>query len=934
MSELKDATIKCVIGGNKRPVFSLVFTANSKTMPIQNFSLPEASNGMNCSVETKKGLLVKIILDGKEYVKDVKPVPSHSSGQQHHGNRGNQGQRPLVRPQPVTPVLATAPPAAQQPTAYPAGTINPARAPYNFVPFDSKVIPGEPRSDHDRFYAGTDRESGYITLTIETKTPLYIRGTFTEEQAKQKVESKNLPEFFGPNGRLRIPGSSYRGMVRTLLEIVSWSALSFIDKDNHYFYRALADKSDSLNSRYQGKTATPFPRVKPLAKAGYLEKINGLVKLIPAIQHADFGNASIFRVNQQDILDAGIPDVLQMQAGNVINQDYKMSRQKIWYKPDDDVLLPGQRSTPDYHNHHGDLKMFYGTINAGNIQLDTPSDVAGWYKGWLICSGAMHNKKMHYVVADKDNSAHSLDVPPELLKLYKDDLSKVIKQGMHVLPEKDNGNDGNPVPCFYLDEQNNETTTSKVIAFGHTQFFRVPYKHKVGHFVRQKSLTNEHSDVATTIFGKISEDCSRESFPGRVSFEDADVTSHNNYSEVSLNQPCILGSPKPTTFNHYLYYENEAVTVFKPRPSMPVLLRDHLSAVDISTLFSCYDKVSYELLRSISRRDKIELLRILLNHPDYHDSFVENWDGNLPQQGEQLPRFKFQVPAGRFELLMNSVSDVLKVKLTYCYDSLTLNRRNNVVSGTWTNMLKVLARNLSMQDRFISKVSELHDWNADDAKISIRGHKLYWHRRNGNKWIDPVTGNDTDLDDHDQHTIIKPITEGVTFTGRIRFENLSKVELGALLFVLELPSGVDEELCHKLGMGKPLGLGSVKITPKLVTINRTERYRRLFDDVGLFRGENPQTSDDIPCLKKDFALYILRHLKGDSTYSPMDPVAELWNTPRLTQLRHLLNWKNIELPNWIDRTRYLEIDHPQNGNEYKMRRLLPSPQHVVESCHG
>ncbi len=840
MSERKEATIKCVPTKSGGLAFSLVF--EGKEQPIQNFPLPKESNSRSCTVEKDKGQLVKIFLDGKEYVKVANAAPSRPNIQQPYQNRGASSSRPPFRPQnpapqQPAPALSAVPAAA----ASPAGRVNPARAPYNFVPLDAKIIPGESRLDGDRYLGGFERVSGYITLNIETKTPLYIRGTLTEEQAKQKVESKNLPEFFGPNGRLRIPGSSYRGMVRTLLEIASWSQFKFIDKENNYFYRALADKSDSLNSSYQGKTATPFPRVKPLAKAGYLEKINGVVKLIPAIQHADFGNASIFRVNQQDILDAGIPDVLQMQVGNVINQDYKMSRQMIWYKPEDDVLLPGQNSTPDYHNHHGDLKMFYGTIKAGNIKLDTQSDVAGWYMGWLICSGAMHNKKMHYIVTDKDDSAHPLDVPPELIKLYKDDLSKVIKQGMHVLPEKDNGNDGNPVPCYYLEEH------GQVVAFGHTQFIRIPYTQATGDFLRQDSLGDKTFDLVETIFGNIG------NFAGRVTFEDAEIElKHGQTQEniqLSKKQPRILSTPKPTTFNHYLRQSSEPTPNFsKLRADVYGNLRNRFNDAERRVLDESYTlrNGKYEPIRPMS----MELLQILSRYP-------------------------------------------------------------------------------ALQGKFIGTFRGISDWNKPHSVIN--GHKLYWHRRNGNNWIAQVTADEPVPDD--QHTIIKPIKDGVTFTGRIRFENLSKVELGALLFVLDLQDGVDEELCHKLGMGKPLGLGSVKITPELVTINRTERYGRLFDDAGLFRGENHQTSDDIPCLKKDFALYILRHLKGDSTYSPMDPVAELWNTPRLTQLRHLLNWKNVELPNWVDRTRYLEIEHPQNGNEYKMRRLLPSPQHVVESCH-
>ncbi len=55
----------------------------------------------------------------------------------------------------------------------------------------------------------------------------------------------------------------------------------------------------------------------------------------------------------------------------------------------------------------------------------------------------------------------------------------------------------------------------------------------------------------------------------------------------------------------------------------------------------------------------------------------------------------------------------------------------------------------------------------------------------------------------------------------MRFENLADAELGLLLYALA-PS---EEYHHKLGLGKPLGLGSVKIEVAAVfEIDRIKRY--------------------------------------------------------------------------------------------------------------
>jgi CRISPR/Cas system CSM-associated protein Csm3 (group 7 of RAMP superfamily) len=55
---------------------------------------------------------------------------------------------------------------------------------------------------------------------------------------------------------------------------------------------------------------------------------------------------------------------------------------------------------------------------------------------------------------------------------------------------------------------------------------------------------------------------------------------------------------------------------------------------------------------------------------------------------------------------------------------------------------------------------------------------------------------------------VEAIPEGTGLTGRLRFINLREEELGDLIYALALK----DQLAHKLGFGKPLGLGSVRIT--------------------------------------------------------------------------------------------------------------------------
>jgi len=228
--------------------------------------------------------------------------------------------------------------------------------------------------------------------------------------------------------------------------------------------------------------------------------------------------------------------------------------------------------------------------------------------------------------------------------------------------------------------------------------------------------------------------------------------------------------------------------------------------------------------------------------------------------------------------------------------------------------------------------NNLKHWGSREAHI--RGYKLYWHRNtpdNPKGSNGKYSWNEGKIKNDKQHTVIKPIRKGVKFRSRIVFENLTKEELGALLFILDLP----KNCFHKLGMGKPLGLGTVQITPYLYLIDRERRYKSLFD------GETWNTAlyknDDIEPFKRIFEQYILKKISKIEKSSTQS----LWEIPRLKQLRTMLKWYNND-KFWLEKTRYMFIEctpnlfncicKPKNDkdkcNEFKNRHVLPKPDEM------
>ena len=109
-----------------------------------------------------------------------------------------------------------------------------------------------------------------------------------------------------------------------------------------------------------------------------------------------------------------------------------------------------------------------------------------------------------------------------------------------------------------------------------------------------------------------------------------------------------------------------------------------------------------------------------------------------------------------------------------------------------------------------------------DGKKELRGRKHYWHHKgreadkdNPNDYWDPCPSQDRNreyirtgrIEDPQNRSINGWIEPGNRFEATLYLQNLQPEELGALLWLLSLP----DKHYLKMGYGKPLGFGSVRI---------------------------------------------------------------------------------------------------------------------------
>lgn len=410
-----------------------------------------------------------------------------------------------------------------------------AHAPYNFVPLPEKVVPAEqPLPEMDR-YDDNERYTGVIECEITTESPVYVRGAvepgFFEKRGDKPLhklseeEKRKYARFFSPDnsGHPAIPGSSLRGMVRSIVEVAAYGKMQWVTR-NRLVFRAVGDTT-SLGTYYRDffmRDDGGWRKFTPLVQAGYLIKEKDRWFIRPA--------QSVLGVNFARINKEKIPAGLTAWHG-CKNAD------SIWIKP----------GKYDYQKVKGYLRIKYlPVLEAGR------SSAEGFVEAVLARSGWMKNKNMEAVIFTPDESipvSALIEIDDDLIQRYREQVS----QKQEELLGWEKGALRHYQPVFYL------VKDGKLVFFGHAMMFRLPYDCSPYNFIPPdlRSETSEVDiDIAEAIFGFTphGRENKRASRAGRVYFCDARLEPGQTDIWLSGHPviPKILSGPKPTAFQHYL----------------------------------------------------------------------------------------------------------------------------------------------------------------------------------------------------------------------------------------------------------------------------------------------------------------------------------------------------------------------------------------------
>ncbi len=742
---------------------------NPITVP-GDFGLTDDMNGKDVTFDNTGGPVKAIIFEGKKYIKQqVVFIPER----RQEGKGGNTSIG----------------------NSTPIGT---AHAPYNFVPINEKIVKSPIDINAATFdKSNLDLLSGEISIEIEALTPLFIRGL----KSLNLDKDEKTPEFY-KGLTYSIPGSSLRGLLRSMIEIASYSKMGSVNQSTftkRFNYRAFADKSLTLRDSYASKMLVheqvPVDCYYPKVKAGVLIK-EGLKYTICEGLH--------YKVEEDDAFLKGVISEKMSYLDTVSNRYKKNNRYnadiyKVYY-------TAGATAT---HAHSGKVLKYAKVTNISKSAF--PSSLSGYLvcTGWMVGSGVgirSRGKHMHWVIGNI-NYTKKIEIASDVIDNYNNDISR---DGMNLI-KKFEDRRIKEVPCFFITDSSN-----RIISFGQTGMFRLAYDKSLIEFFPEGHKMFKENDFTELLFGKI------DVMPSRIFVEDCNLIKGTVSNEIKI--PAIMGSPKPTTFQHYLKQDINSIT------------------------------------SENNSRGQLSGFRGIL---DYNQSTVVNGHKLYWHQPSVDYPERIELGSRKFQSFLQSNHgldnfrnfDFRRDKITFNIASLSPVQYNALTKYTLTKT-------------------------------------------------------------ESQHTSIKPILKNAIFKGIIRFEKLTKEELGSLLFFLHLP----DNLCLKIGMGKALGFGSIRISAKTRISDRKLRYMDFQTGWGSSDTQKELEKHEIESIIKIFENYIL------SFVSPSHSVASLWELDRMKEFKTMLDISNSLSGK---KASYMLIKDAVGENEYKLRPILLEPTKYI-----
>lgn len=484
-----------------------------------------------------------------------------------------------------------------------------AKAPYNFVPLPERAVAVGDPPPHDSY--DPERKTGYFDVELTTLSPLYVRCGLSRRlrprngdkrsawqiaQAEKAGEApndfhdamKNLPDFFhtGDAEQPVIPGSSLRGMLRSLLSIVTYSKVTGVT-EKKLFYRSVDSPhyqirmAQKIGVQPSGMDISAPSKAVNINAEAFASKVEtGLLKRKGrewVIERCDMA-----RIQQRDLEQPFGRQLMDQKGPNDPNgrPNWNCQHKTVWVDVDPSpqnyffkaqpVMRQGQ-VVPGRFRHQNQYLVFRLATNPA--AKASPGKKAGT----VVLTGNIQYKHLAFVFLHSEpleeikvpNSLALEDINERLIDRFhdKDQITQwqqaAFPKGRPSGARRDkDGYLRDNEPVFFLREN------GKLVFFGRAQMFRLPYLHRPVDLVPEELREEYLTDYADALFGYVRRpDKTREakqgdiarSYAGRINVSDATLVSapEGLWLDYPIVETKILATPKPTCYQHYLTQETD-----------------------------------------------------------------------------------------------------------------------------------------------------------------------------------------------------------------------------------------------------------------------------------------------------------------------------------------------------------------------------------------
>ena len=395
-------------------------------------------------------------------------------------------------------------------------------APYNFVPLNKKVFYPPWAEDISHDIPFSDGESGEIEITIEAKSPIFIRDHKNPEEFCNFINNNGAKEFY-------IPGSSLKGVIRSIMEIMSFAKLNFFD-DKRFSVRDMTPTKYCLIPNRRLRDCPDNQRVE-LFNHDLVATANGI---------------GLLRFNQDG---TGTLIDYTVKTGN---RRYPFAIRQIHYEELQDCGYENFNIKDNFLDKYKKIPP-YTTIRVNPNQRGRRhiAECGGNEEAFVVCNNYIERKKYECILCECDRSDETITIPIDIMNNFKrvyfsdgdtptHELGKFWRKQLATENGRKYG-----IPVF-LKRSNN----GNILAIGLTQIFKLPYSKSIEQAIEQD--IQDKTDLTEAIFGYTKD---KKVLKGRVQFSHFKATTirfeASNYENQRVKEE-VLGEPKPTYYPNYI----------------------------------------------------------------------------------------------------------------------------------------------------------------------------------------------------------------------------------------------------------------------------------------------------------------------------------------------------------------------------------------------